>query len=1019
MSNELFQQIKDRLPILATITRLTSIQKKGPHLERCPFCDHRECFSVMEDRAAWKCHSCGAGGDIFTFFEQFERLDKKGALARAAELAGVTLPERSEPKKRALSVQERILAAGADYYHDHMLEHGGREYFIEQRKHTEATLRRMKAGMTTGELVPHLRGLSFSDDAILESGLAVRHKPEDPIRDYWGRGLAIFPVFESDGRVITLTMKDPAKKMKHAVPAGTTKDWFLNNAALAKYTELIIVEGQNDGASLSDIGIDNWIGTAGQPSKEQIQLLRNHGTKKYFYLWFDADPDKNQQKNEGGPGHTRKIYSAMPEQEYHVKILVHPGAAKDPDAFIQQLRTAGDDPRAAVRALKEGALDPLKWEISLIKQLPTRDERLTALEHRGIFRAVNALSDIEQEAYVEALMALDFSEKAIRAKLEQEVTLLEEVRTYLTGAGRNVSGKALAEICYKWFSARGRFFRTMDGKVWLFYRHTSYEISDNLPFRALISKLTDLSIKEAPGKQLYDFMQTLCYDRGEVVDVVSWIFTNRESDDIYFNLNSPKSEILKISPGADPVTLPNGTNKEGVLLSSSNQIHPFEYLQSANEAEGFAALKEYLFDNLTCEKEMRYWILCWVISFLLIDFNKNRALAQFTGASASGKSTGASLISQLIYGADLVGQSSAASSFSEGANTPLVIQDNIENRDLTKQMVNFLLLAANSAMKKKRKAGTDSDVVSEQIKAMVVITSIEPIPGSIPELVNRTFQVIFEHRFQRQGFVEDEASRGIVKKRNLILSALLKTLSHKVLPRLSARADWLKYIEREFPHHNKRRVNEFLSTLLVILEAVLGFIPYYGVETAGGSETPQIQARDVLKRWIAYEDGLADETAVTSNSILNLLDGVAREVYAVMRLKEIEAKPHPDYDDFVFSFRHDEYLLEFIKTQQRAPTVMEKMEEELEEDCTNIQYFEFMATSAELQTVLNRFCKNNGQKNPIDGPAALGARIHSDKGLLEKGGWKLVISEGKYPYYRIRRGERFWKFSKRLDQVGR
>lgn len=1014
--NELFQQIKDRLPILATITRLSNLQKKGPHLEACPLCGHHECFSVMEDRAAWKCHSCSEGGDIFTFIEKFEKTDAAGALHRAAELAGVTIPERSGngKKTRVLSAQERIYLAAADYYHDHLFEQGGRAYFVEARKHTEPTLRKMRAGMSTGQLYHHLKERGFSDTEIFDSGLVV---DKDGIaRDYWGAGLAIFPVFNSDGGVITLTMKDPAKRMKHAVPKETVKEWFLNHPALAKFTELVIVEGQNDGATLHDIGIDNWIGTAGMPSKEQIQLLRNFGTKKYFYLWFDQD--KNLKLNEGGPGHTRRIYEALEAQEYHVKILVHPGEAKDPDAYLQQLRAEGKDARAAVRALKEAALDPLKWEIHLIKQLPTKDERLVALEGRGVFRAVNALSDIEQEAYIEALCELGFSEKAVRQKLDQEVTLLDEVVRYTAEMGKNVKGLELAEICFKWFAARGRFFRTGEGKVWLLYRHTIYEISDNLPFRTIMGKLTRLNLKEAPGKQLYECLQTLCYDRGELIDVVSWIHTNRETDTIYINLNSPKSEIIKISPGVDPETIPNGTNKEGVLLSSSSEIKPFEYLPSATEAEGMAALREYLFENLSCPREMRYFILTWAISILLVDFNKNRALLHCTGASASGKSTAVSLLSQLIYGQDLVGQSSAASSFSEGSHAPLVIQDNIENRDLTKAMVNFLLLAANSATKKKRKGGTDSEVVTEKISAMVVLTSIEPIPGSIPELVNRTFQIIFEHRFKGTGFVEDEASRGLIKKRNAILSAMMRMVAHKILPKLPVRSDWLKYIHREFPNHNKHRANEFLSTLLVILEAVLGFIPFYPEGTAGGDVSVGSQARDLLKAWIRYEDELADETAVTSNTSLNLLDGLAREVYAVMRQKMITAEPHPDYDTPVFMLRHDEYLLEFIKTAERPKTAMEALEDD-PEDSELVQNFEFVATSAALHQALNKFAKNNGIKNPFGSPSELASRLSNDRSLLEKGGWRLVTSEGKDPYFRIRKGLRYWKFSKRLEDVGR
>lgn len=39
--------------------------------------------------------------------------------------------------------------------------------------------------------------------------------------------------------------------------------------------------------------------------------------------------------------------------------------------------------------------------------------------------------------------------------------------------------------------------------------------------------------------------------------------------------------------------------------------------------------------------------------------------------------------------------------------------------------------------------------------------------------------------------------------------------------------------------------------------------------------------------------------------------------------------------------------------------------------------------------------------------------------LQMKGGWRLMTSEGKDPYFRIRKGLRYWKFLKRLEDVGR
>jgi DNA primase len=73
-------------------------------------------------------------------------------------------------------------------------------------------------------------------------------------------------------------------------------------------------------------------------------------------------------------------------------------------------------------------------------------------------------------------------------------------------------------------------------------------------------------------------------------------------------------------------------------------------------------------------------------------------------------------------------------------------------------------------------------------------------------------------------------------------------------------------------------------------------------------------------------------------------------------------------------------------------------------------HIEFTATSADLVHAFDRFCRNSGTRNPYGNAAVFGSRLKNDMKLLAKGGWDLVTSEGKEPYFRIVRGRRFLKF---------
>ena len=54
---------------------------------------------VSPDRANYYCFGCGAKGDIFTFVEEFEGLDFKGALKILAERAGIPLVQYNKEKE--------------------------------------------------------------------------------------------------------------------------------------------------------------------------------------------------------------------------------------------------------------------------------------------------------------------------------------------------------------------------------------------------------------------------------------------------------------------------------------------------------------------------------------------------------------------------------------------------------------------------------------------------------------------------------------------------------------------------------------------------------------------------------------------------------------------------------------------------------------------------------------------------------------------------------------------------------
>src|SRR6185295_4294893 len=87
------QQIKDRLSIVDVVSGYVKLERSGGNLRaRCPFhAERTPSFFVSPDRGTYHCFGCNVGGDIFSFVEQIEGLDFKGAMKVLAEKAGVSI----------------------------------------------------------------------------------------------------------------------------------------------------------------------------------------------------------------------------------------------------------------------------------------------------------------------------------------------------------------------------------------------------------------------------------------------------------------------------------------------------------------------------------------------------------------------------------------------------------------------------------------------------------------------------------------------------------------------------------------------------------------------------------------------------------------------------------------------------------------------------------------------------------------------------------------------------------------
>jgi hypothetical protein len=74
----------------------------------CPFHSEKApSFYIHPVKQVFKCHGCGAGGDVFNFIQQIERVDFRRAMAIVADMVGVQLDVRPWTSEQRREYAER------------------------------------------------------------------------------------------------------------------------------------------------------------------------------------------------------------------------------------------------------------------------------------------------------------------------------------------------------------------------------------------------------------------------------------------------------------------------------------------------------------------------------------------------------------------------------------------------------------------------------------------------------------------------------------------------------------------------------------------------------------------------------------------------------------------------------------------------------------------------------------------------------------------------------------------------
>lgn len=291
--------------IVDVVGTYVHLQKKGAnYFGLCPFHNEKSpSFSVSEPKQMFYCFGCGAGGNAATFLMKYENYSFQEALQTLADRAGVKLPEvnYSEEAKRKEEKRQLLRAVNKEsaiYYYKLLRSKKGMKglRYLAQRKLDPATMRDFGLGYADGsgnDLCAHLRSKGFSDEVILEAGVAAFDEKRGMHDKFWNR--VIFPIMDVRGQVIGFggrVMGDGKPKYLNS-PETEIFDksrnlYGLHIAKRAKAPYKILCEGYMDVISMHQAGFPEAVASLGTSFTEgQAALLKRY--TKQVLLAYDSD----------------------------------------------------------------------------------------------------------------------------------------------------------------------------------------------------------------------------------------------------------------------------------------------------------------------------------------------------------------------------------------------------------------------------------------------------------------------------------------------------------------------------------------------------------------------------------------------------------------------------------------------------------------------------------------------------------------------------------------------------------
>lgn len=299
---ETIERIRNTADIYDVVAQYVDLKKRGRNFfGLCPFHSEKTpSFSVAPDKQIYHCFGCGAGGNVFSFIVEHEKISFIEAVQQLGQKYGIDVDYQSGPSSKIFSSLYELHDLAVKLYHNILFSEKGKSAldYLYNRGLNDDTIKTYQIGFAPDSwdtLSNTIKESSYKDAIYEKTGLFI--KTNRGWRDRF-RSRIMFPIYHQSGKAIAFggrifNSDDPAKYLNSPeTPLYRKSEVFYGlhktRDSIRKFSTVILVEGYTDFLQLVQLGIPNVVALSGTSlGKNHANQIRKFASK--VYLAYDGD----------------------------------------------------------------------------------------------------------------------------------------------------------------------------------------------------------------------------------------------------------------------------------------------------------------------------------------------------------------------------------------------------------------------------------------------------------------------------------------------------------------------------------------------------------------------------------------------------------------------------------------------------------------------------------------------------------------------------------------------------------